>query len=258
MYGREKFNDGMAGNHTELDGQVAEVVVLLRNIAARHAPAVLATGFGAEGMVLIDLIARHALPIPIFSLDTGRLPEETYALIDRTRERYGLPIDVYAPDAELLQNFVRQHGVNPFHASVELRKACCAVRKTEPLARALAGKGAWITGLRREQSVTRQTVAVEEFDADHALPKFNPLAQWHDDDVWAYIRIHDVPYNALHDRGYPSIGCAPCTRAVLPGEDTRGGRWWWEAPEHKECGLHRHRVVPLMPVLTESTRAANI
>ena len=257
MYRYEKSHEGRAGTHAELEGQVAEVVVLLRNIAARHAPAVLATGFGAEGMVLIDLIARHALPIPIFTLDTGRLPEETYALIDRTRQRYGLPIDVYAPDALRLQHFVRQHGVNPFHAGVELRKACCAVRKTEPLVRALAGKGAWITGLRREQSVTRQSVAVEEFDAEHALPKFNPLAEWPDDDIWTYIRIHDVPYNALHDRGYPSIGCAPCTRAVQPGEDARGGRWWWEAPEHKECGLHRHRVVPLTRAIPESVAAAN-
>ena len=255
MYRHEKSHEGIAG--TQLDGQVAEVVVLLRNVATRHAPAVLATGFGAEGMLLIDLIARHALPIRIFTLDTGRLPEETYALIDRTRQRYGLPIDVYAPDALLLQNFVRQHGVNPFYSSVELRKACCAVRKTEPLARALAGKGAWITGLRREQSVTRQTVAVEEFDAEHALPKFNPLAEWPDDDIWTYIRRHDVPYNALHDRGYPSIGCAPCTRAVLPGEDARSGRWWWEAPEHKECGLHRHRVVPLTRAIAEPTTAAN-
>ena len=137
---------------------------------------------------------------------------------------------------------MRENGVNAFYRSVELRKACCAVRKTEPLARALAGKGAWITGLRRAQSVTRSDVAVEEFDAVHGLPKFNPLVDWSDDDVWAYIRAHGVPYNALHDRGYPSIGCAPCTRAVAPGEDIRAGRWWWEDPEHKECGLHNRPI----------------
>ncbi len=223
---------------------IDDTLALLKHISATHAPAVLASSFGAEDMVLTDLIARHALPIRIFTLDTGRLPEETYALIDRTRERYGLPIDIYTPDTRALQHFVRENGQNAFYRSVELRKACCAVRKTEPLARALVAKGAWITGLRRSQSVTRSDVAVEEFDAAHGLPKFNPLADWSDDDVWRYIRTHGVPYNALHDRGYPSIGCAPCTRAVAPGEDIRAGRWWWEHPEHKECGLHR-RPVPI-------------
>jgi phosphoadenosine phosphosulfate reductase len=132
--------------------------------------------------------------------------------------------------------------MNAFYRGVELRKACCAFRKAEPLARALVAKGAWITGLRRSQSVTRNGVAVEEFDAAHGLPKFNPLVDWSDDDVWNYVRTHGVPYNALHDHGYPSIGCAPCTRAVAPGEDIRAGRWWWENPEQKECGLHRRPV----------------
>jgi phosphoadenosine phosphosulfate reductase len=223
-------------------GRAEEPLALLKRIGATHAPAVLASSFGAEDMVLTDLIASHALPIRIFTLDTGRLPEETYALIDRTRERYGIAIDIYMPDARALQRFVRENGVNAFYRSVELRQACCAVRKTEPLARALAAKGAWITGLRRSQSVTRTAVAIEEFDAAHGLLKFNPLVDWSDDDVWMYIREHDVPYNALHDRGYPSIGCAPCTRAVAPGEDIRAGRWWWENPEHKECGLHNRRV----------------
>ncbi len=219
------------------------------------APAVFASSFGAEDMVLLDLIARHALPIRVFTLDTGRLPEETYALIDRARERYRLPIDVYTPDARRLQGFVREHGVNAFYASVELRKECCAMRKTEPLARALVAKGAWITGLRRAQSVTRSEVALEEFDAVHGLPKFNPLADWSDDDVWAYLRARNVPYNALHDRGYPSIGCAPCTRAVEPGEDVRAGRWWWEAPEHKECGLHRRPSVIAIRAVGERVEA---
>ena len=179
------------------------------------------------------------MPIGIFTLDTGRLPEETLSLIERTRERYGVTIDVYAPDTHALEAFVGENGVNAFYRSVELRKGCCAIRKTEPLKRALAGKGAWITGLRRTESESRQQVAVEEFDRVHRLPKFNPLADWSHDEVWQYLRVHDVPYNALHDQGYPSIGCAPCTRAVQPGEDPRAGRWWWEASEHKECGLHR-------------------
>ena len=225
-----------------LETKTNDAVALLRRIAATHAPAALASSFGAEDMVVADLIARHALPIGIFTLDTGRLPEETHALIERTRERYGLPIEVYAPDTHALEAFVREHGNNAFYQSVELRQACCAVRKTAPLARALVGKGAWITGLRREQSVTRAEIAVEEIDRVHGLPKFNPLADWTADDVWRYVARHDVPYNPLHDRGYPSIGCAPCTRAIESGEDIRAGRWWWENPEHKECGVHRRPV----------------
>jgi len=222
--------------------RVEAAVALLRDVAGRHSPAVFASSFGAEDMVVIDLIAKCRLPIRVFTLDTGRLPEETLALIDRARELYGLPVDIYTPDERLLQTFVREHGVNAFYRSVDLRKACCGVRKTEPLARALVAKGAWITGLRRTQSMTRADLAIEEFDAAHGLPKFNPLAEWSHDDVWTYLRANDVPYNALHDRGYPSIGCAPCTRAVAPGDDIRAGRWWWEAPEHKECGLHARRI----------------
>jgi phosphoadenosine phosphosulfate reductase len=221
------------------DRRVADATALLERVAARHPSAALASSFGAEDMVLIDLIAKHALPIAILTLDTGRLPGETYALIDRVREHYALTIEVHYPDARTLEAYVRANGVNGFYRSVELRQRCCAIRKTAPLARALAGRDAWITGQRREQSVTRRDVAVEEFDAQHNLPKFNPLAAWTDDDVWSYIRAHDVPTNPLHARGYPSIGCAPCTRAIEPGEDIRAGRWWWEHPEHRECGLHR-------------------
>jgi phosphoadenosine phosphosulfate reductase len=227
---------------TTLPERIEQALSTLRHVATKHAPAVFASSFGAEDMVLIDLMARHRLPIRIFTLDTGRLPEESHSLIERTRERYGLPIDVYTPDTRELQQFVRAHGTNAFYRSVELRQRCCAIRKTEPLARALVAKGAWITGLRRAQSPTRAAIAIEEFDARHGLPKFNPLADWGEDDVWGYIHAHGVPYNALHDRGYPSIGCAPCTRAVAPGEDIRAGRWWWENPEHKECGLHRRPV----------------
>jgi phosphoadenosine phosphosulfate reductase len=224
------------------DRRVGDVVALLHRIHVNHAPAVLASGLGVESMVLTDLIARHALPLRIFTLDTGRLPGETYALIDRIREHYALSIDVYYPDAAALEAYVRHNGVNAFYRTLELRQRCCEIRKTEPLARALAGKGAWITGLRRAQSPTRAHVAVEEFDAVHGLAKFSPLVDWSDADVWEYVRTQQVPYSPLHDRGYPSIGCAPCTRAIEPGEDIRAGRWWWENPEHKECGLHRRPI----------------
>lgn len=232
---------------TNLDDRVGKVLHLLARVTVDHAPALLGTAFGAEGMVLIDLIARHRLPIRIFTLDTGRLPEETYALMDRVRERYGLPIDVYAPDTRLVQALVREHGANPFYDSVELRKRCCDVRKSEPLQRALVAKGAWITGLRRGQSVTRDAIALMEFDPVHRVLKVNPLADWSEDEIWEYLRGHGVPYNPLHDRGYPSIGCAPCTRAVAPGEDVRAGRWWWEHPEHRECGIHRRTVHLVRP-----------
>jgi phosphoadenosine phosphosulfate reductase len=254
---RRRGSAGVASpDPTAPERRVAEAALLLRDIAARHAPAVFASSFGAEDMVLIDLIATHRLPIRIFTLDTGRLPEETHALIDRVRKHYGVPVDVYTPDARLLQAFVGENGVNAFYDSVALRKGCCAVRKTEPLQRALAAKGAWVTGLRRSQSVTREAIAVEERDDLHGLPKFNPLADWNQDEVWDYLRANGVPYNALHDRGYPSIGCAPCTRAVGPGEDVRAGRWWWEQPEHKECGLHP-RPAPIVAA-DAAPRAATV
>jgi phosphoadenosine phosphosulfate reductase len=224
----------------------ADALAVLRKVASEHAPAVLASSFGAEDMVLIDLIAGAALPIDVITLDTGRLPDETYMLIDRVRARYGLPVQVFFPDAAAIETFVRERGVNAFYDSLELRQRCCALRKTEPLRRALRGKRAWITGQRRDQSPTRKAVAIEEFDGAHQLAKFNPLADWNRDDVWGYIRARAVPYNALHDRGYASIGCAPCTRAVEPGEDERAGRWWWENPEHKECGLHRRPQVTVI------------
>ena len=235
------FFDGVkvAGIFASMSDATESAIALIARAATRHAPAALATSFGAEDMVLVDLVVRTRLPVSVFTLDTGRLPVETYELIDRTRERYGVAVDVYFPDTLATETYMREHGVNGFYRSVELRERCCAIRKTAPLARALAAKGAWITGLRRGQSATRGDVELEAFDAIHGLPKFNPLAHWSDADVWSYIRRHDVPYNRLHDRGYPSIGCAPCTRAIAPGEDLRSGRWWWERPETKECGLHR-------------------
>jgi phosphoadenosine phosphosulfate reductase len=219
--------------------RIADVVTLLNRVARDHAPAALASSFGAEDMVLIDLIAQHALPIEILTLDTGRLPDETHLQMDRVRERYGLPIRVLHPDAAALDTFVAANGSNAFYRSVELRQACCAIRKSIPLARALAGMSSWITGQRRTQSITRADLAIEEFDAERGLPKFNPLADWTETDVWDYLRANAVPYHPLHDRGYPSIGCAPCSRAIEAGEDLRAGRWWWEQAEHRECGLHR-------------------
>ncbi|HEV8642394.1 MAG TPA: phosphoadenylyl-sulfate reductase [Methylomirabilota bacterium] len=199
----------------------------------------LAASFGAEDVVLIDMLVRLEPTARVFTLDTGRLPAETYSLIDAIRERYGLAVEVYFPQADAVEAMAREHGVNLFYTSIEKRKLCCRVRKVEPLGRALRGLDAWITGLRREQAVTRAQVRKVEVDPEHGgLIKLNPLADWTSEQVWTYIRAHDVPYNALHDRGYPSIGCAPCTRAVEPGEDPRAGRWWWESADTKECGLH--------------------
>ena len=213
--------------------------LLASAIAEFHPRIALSTAFGVEGVVIVDMLMRIEPRARIFTLDTGRLPAETYALIDAARARYGCTIDVYVPRAQAIEDMVREHGVNLFYSSVERRQQCCAVRKVEPLGRALAGLQAWITGLRREQAVTRHGVAKVEVDRAHGgILKLNPLADWSTEEVWRYVRAHDVPYNALHDQGYPSIGCAPCTRPVRPGEDLRAGRWWWEAPENRECGLH--------------------
>ncbi|UTH72529.1 phosphoadenylyl-sulfate reductase [Chromobacterium sp. IIBBL 290-4] len=222
-----------------LESKLAAATALLQTIADEHPDAVLANSYGAEDMVLTDLIARLNLPLQSFSLDTGRLPAETYELMQQVAERYpGHPVRVYFPDTAATEQYVSLHGVNGFYQSVEARKSCCAVRKLEPLKRALSGRAAWITGLRRQQSPTRQDLAEREFDADNGLLKFSPLLEWTEAEVWQYLRENEVPYNALHDRHYPSIGCAPCTRAISVGEDIRAGRWWWENPETKECGLH--------------------
>jgi len=197
-----------------------------------------ASSLGAEDQVITDMIARHAPAIPLFTLDTGRLYQESYDLLAKTRDRYGPDISVFFPDAGQVERMVSEHGPNLFYDSVENRKLCCHVRKVEPLRRALAGKKAWIVGLRREQAVTRQALEPIQWDDANGLVKIAPLAAWSESEVWEYIREHDVPYHPLHDRGFRSIGCAPCTRAVRDGEDARAGRWWWEHPEHKECGLH--------------------
>jgi len=210
----------------------------LRVIAGQFSPAVLAHSLQVEDMVLTDVIARARLPIEIFVLDTGRLHGDSLALIDRIRRHYALEVRVYAPDPGAVAEYVKRNGRDAFYAGVELRERCCAIRKVEPLGRALAGKRAWITGQRRAQAASRAQLAEREFDAAHGLEKFNPLAAWTESEVWSYIRAQRVPYNRLYDQGYRSIGCAPCSRPVMPGEDVRAGRWWWESAGHKECGLH--------------------
>jgi len=220
------------------DERVAHAVADLQSATARHAGAIVqATSLGAEDMVLTDLIARHRLPIAIATLDTGALHDQTLALIPTIEQRYGLPVERFPPMANQVVRFVRTHGDDAMYRSLLLRKACCGVRKLEPLKRLLTGRSAWITGLRREQSDGRTTVPNSELDAD-GRTKLNPLADWSLADVWYYIATHDVPYNALHDVFYPSIGCAPCTRAIAVGEPFRAGRWWWEDDKAKECGLH--------------------
>ena len=226
----------------ELQQKLEATKALLHDIAQDYPPAAFANSFGAEDMVLTDLICRHAADIEIFTLDTGRLPAETYALMQETHKRYGQCIVPYFPEYQSVEQYLREHGPNAFYDSVELRKRCCYIRKVEPLKRALQGKKAWITGLRREQAPTRTDLTAKEWDEGNGLAKFNPLIDWTHDDVWGYIRQFEVPYNALHDRHYPSIGCAPCTRSITVGEDIRAGRWWWENPENKECGLHVKKV----------------
>jgi phosphoadenosine phosphosulfate reductase len=222
----------------DYDGLVAATRATLERIAADFTPAVFASSLAAEDMVLTDLILRAGLPIGIFTLETGRLHAETLGMLDRIRETYGYEVQAYRPDTAAVDAYVQQNGLNAFYDSVDMRKECCRIRKVDPLNRALAGKKAWVTGQRRAQSATRSDLQVQEEDAAHGMVKFNPLADWSEEDVWHYIRSNNVPYNPLHDRGYPSIGCEPCTRAIAPGEDVRAGRWWWENPESKECGLH--------------------
>jgi phosphoadenosine phosphosulfate reductase len=203
----------------------------------------LACSFQAEESVLIDMMHRmRGSEFRIFTLDTGRLNQETYDCMDAIRQRYQISVEVFFPDFEKVQAMVRSHGLNLFYNSVDLRKLCCGIRKVEPLNRALNDLNAWMTGLRREQAVTRAEVRKVELDKDHGnIIKINPLVDWSSAQVWQYIRERHVPYNRLHDQGYPSIGCAPCTRAVESGEDLRAGRWWWENPDTKECGLHSSR-----------------
>jgi phosphoadenosine phosphosulfate reductase len=221
---------------TALEGLFAQQIL-------KYSPVALANSLGVEDMVLTDLIARKQWPIAIFVLDTGRLHEESYALIETIRQHYALQLTIFFPDKKAIEPYVLAHGINGFYRSVELRKQCCHIRKVAPLKRALEGKKAWITGMRVAQSSTRKNLQAQEKDEQHGLEKFNPLAHWTEQDIWAYIHHYQVPYNPLHERFYPSIGCAPCTRAISIGEDLRAGRWWWEDPAHKECGLHVDHAV---------------
>ena len=241
----------MSGAHYEQ--VLAETRSLLERIATDFSPAVFASSLAAEDMVLTDLILRARLPIKVFTLETGRLHAETLGMIDRIRETYAYEVALYKPEAAAVDAYVTANGLNAFYDSIEMRKECCRIRKVEPLKRALTGNKAWITGQRRAQSTTRSELAVQENDAVHGLQKFNPLADWSEDDVWHYLRSHQVPYNPLHEKGYPSIGCEPCTRAIQPGEDVRAGRWWWESPDSKECGLHvvDGKLVRIKPDQTE-------
>ena len=199
----------------------------------------LASSLGIEDQVLTDMICHIDAGTRIFTLDTGRLFPETYSLIERTNMTYGIRIELFFPDYHQVERMIAAHGVKLFYESIENRRMCCHVRKLEPLKRAFSGLKVWICGLRHEQSVTRTEAHLVEWDEGNKLLKLNPLIDWTEEQTWAYIRQHGVPYNKLHDQGFPSIGCQPCTRAVKPGEDIRAGRWWWEDPEHKECGLHK-------------------
>ena len=224
--------------------RAARSLEVLRGAAALHAGRIVqATSLGAEDMVITDLIARHGLPIEIATLSTGKLHDETEALVPRIESFYGVQVARFEPKHESVIHFVRTHGDEAMYRSIELRKACCNVRKLEPLARMLEGRSAWVTGLRREQSDARADVDVLQPGSDGRV-KVNPLAEWSWADVWHYIATHGVPYNPLHDEFFPSIGCAPCTRAIAVGEPFRAGRWWWEDEAAKECGLHVDADVP--------------
>ena len=221
-----------------INEKTKKVISLIQKNIEKYNSVTFANSLGAEDMVLVDLIQKHKLNVEIFSIDTGRLPSETYNLIQKVEDKYQFKIKLYFPNQENVEHYVNTYGINAFYNSLDLRKSCCAIRKVEPLNRALKDKKVWITGMRQEQSQTRFALKEEEFDEVHQSQKLNPLSTWSELEVWAYIKINDVPYNTLHDQFYPSIGCAPCTRAISAGEDIRAGRWWWEDPQNKECGLH--------------------
>ena len=225
----------------ELRDLAADSIRQLHEAVARHPRICYASSLGAESMVLTDLVWTHVPQIEIFTIDTGRLFPETHDLIERIQRRYGRTLKIYYPDAAAVESWVARHGINGFREGPPQRQACCFARKIEPFRRAIAGYDAWITGIRAEQSAARAHARAAEWDPSNRLHKLSPLLAWRETDVWAYIRAMRLPYHGLHDAGFPSIGCAPCTRAVSPGEDPRSGRWWWEREDVRECGLHPRR-----------------
>jgi len=222
----------------QFEGQSPEAVIqyFLSEYTGKIA---LSSSLGIEDQVLTDMIVKADKSTRIFTLDTGRLFPETYSLIDKTNIKYDIHLEVLFPDYMEVEKMVKEEGINLFYKGIDQRKACCRVRKLDPLKRAFQGLEVWICGLRKEQSITRQAVQLIEWDENNGLIKLNPLIHFTEDQVWDYIKKNHVPYNKLHDQGFPSIGCQPCTRAVQPGEDIRAGRWWWENPDQKECGLHK-------------------
>ena len=240
----KRFTHEGAAKLNELVAEMTAEEVLKWAVETFGDRVALASSFGAEDVVLVDMLARTTTKPRIFVLDTGRMHQETYEAVTLARAKYGIAFEFYFPQSEAVEELVRTKGPNSFYESIENRKECCRIRKVEPLGRALSNVDAWITGLRRDQSVTRAELQKVEIDETHGgILKINPLIGWAEEDVWSYIKANGVPYNTLHDKGFPSIGCAPCTRAIQPGEDVRAGRWWWESPEHKECGLHRRHVM---------------
>lgn len=199
---------------------------------------VIASSMSLEDQVILNEAIKISKDFNIFTIDTGRLPQETYNLINETNKKYGIKIKIYFPDFRDVEKMLNEHGPNLFYESVEKRKFCCTIRKIKPLKRALKSYMAWITGLRREQSSARKYIKKVEWDENHKMLKINPLIEWKVDDVWNYVKKENIPINELHYKNYPSIGCAPCTRAIEEGEDIRAGRWWWEKNGHKECGIH--------------------
>ena len=230
----------------DLEQKASAVREQLSAAVCQYGRVIYSNSLGAEAMVLTDIIWSHVPEIDIFSIDTGRLHEETYELLEKLQRRYKRSIRLVYPDAQALEKLVADQGVNGFYHSLEARLACCHVRKVEPFRRAVAGYSAWVTGVRREQSATRAQAQPIEWDTENSMHKVSPLLDWTEEQVWQYIRARKLPYNSLHDRQFPSIGCSPCTRAIQPGENRRAGRWWWEQPESRECGLHprvRHAAV---------------
>lgn len=212
---------------------------LIKYILENHKNVALSSSLGAEDQVLTDMIFKVNRNSRVFTLDTGRLHSETYKVMDETNLKYGVKLDIFFPKFDSVENLYKTQGINGHFESIQNRKNCCNIRKIEPLKRALKGVDIWITGLRASQSITREDMPIIEWDENFKVIKLNPLINWSENQVWEYIKSNKVPYNKLHDKGYPSIGCEPCTRAIKEGEDIRAGRWWWEDPEHKECGLHK-------------------